>query len=153
MYTNSLLVSKSTSIINSFNIQASSLQDLNVTDDQENLKEKEIYKSTERSMESQYEKQFERMDKSEVKKNFKKFNTNEEQVDNQSMKPPIELLSILKNKKQVDTQTSDDDDDTLNSNLSDCHSIKTEDFSTVFNKYIVYATKKIEDNDLFKYDD
>ena len=149
MYTNSLLVSKSTNIINNINIQSISLNDLNDTCDQESLKDKEIYKSTDRSMESQYEKQFERIEKIEVKRSLKKFNNVEENACNQS-KPTNELSGILKKKKPIDNDVSDDED-TIKSSLSDCQSIKTEDFSTVFNKYIIYANKKNDDNDQPKY--
>lgn len=105
-------------------------------------------------MENQYEKQFERRDKSDQnERNFKRYYYNEENLSYRAIRPAEDLNVISQNDEHNDSQNgnvlSSDDDDTIKSVYSDTQSIRTEDFSNVFNKYVALTNKNLEIHDKY----
>ena len=108
-------------------------------------------------MENQYEKQFERRDRSEqAERNFKKYYYNEETLNYRCIRPAEELNVTPTNHQQNNScinndnvLSSSDDEDTIKSVYSDTRSIRTEDFSNVFNKYVALTNKNLEMHDKY----
>lgn len=99
-------------------------------------------------MENQYEKQFERRDKSEQnERNFKKYYYNEENLNYRSIRSP--RMTSTKQKECQNGNVMSDDEDTIKSVYSETQSIRTEDFSNVFNKYIALTNKNLEMHDRY----
>ncbi len=105
-------------------------------------------------MENQYEKQFERRDKPDQnERNFKKYYYNEESLSYRKICPAEDLNVNSRNGGNNDSRNSNvlssDDEDTIKSVYSDSQSIRTEDFSNVFNKYVSLTNKNLEMHDKY----
>lgn len=109
------------------------------------------------TIESQYQRQFERVvlkKPADLNCNLNKFHYNPEKVNYRNIQRPPQAPNphdFADKPNDSDKNNNDDntsDDDTIKSVFSDNQSIKTEEFSNVFNNYVALTNTNLEMHDI-----
>lgn len=130
------------------------VQDLTTISTKSTASNKNNRQSKNSTIESQYQRQFERVvlkKTADFNCNLKKFHYNPEKVNYRNIQRPPKAPNPYDKPNDLDKNNNDDntsDDDTIKSVFSDNQSIKTEEFSNVFNKYVALTNTNLEMHDI-----